>query len=452
MSFDQMIKDAREVAVKTLNEAHQIKDENPDVSKWDGAMHEQFTKGMAAFREKHAKVLDLEQRRKDHDDAADGKDYYAGSGGKPPKSGDRQTLDTKVPILTDKAIHERSPEEAAYRKRYNDALRRFCAGGPGMLTEKQKNEFFMANLVDGMSTEELALTGEVDSLGGFTVPEDFQAELIRDLAGFAVMRPISRVRTTGTDNAHFLILQSGSNPYTSGVLGHWRRQAFVAGGDAPPTQDQPRFGRERVPIHSWVPAVIELPVELIADSAIDLEAEIRGLLAETRALDEDAGFITGDGQNKPEGVLNGGISTVKSGVADGQSYDGLIDLRQALPAQYRSRPNTRFLMNSITYGAILKLRDGAGNLIVPPNTLPDNLWGTSIVVSEFMPDGAGSGTDNNHAIIYGDFSYYAIADRMDLRLTRLIERFAPNIGILAHARIGGQLLKTTPFRMQSVGT
>ena len=40
---------------------------------------------------------------------------------------------------------------------------------------------------------------------------------------------------------------------------------------------------------------------------------------------------------------------------------------------------------------------------------------------------------------------------MDMRIFRSTEKFFPNIGLLAYARIGGQPLKTNPFRAMNIG-
>ncbi len=138
------------------------------------------------------------------------------------------------------------------------------------------------------------------------------------------------------------------------------------------------------------------------------------------------------------------LTAVHSGVADALAFEGLIDLYSNLPAQYRR--NARWLMNSLTFGAILKMKDGVGQPIFPINQMPGTLWGKEVVFSEFMPDVAADA----YPIILGDFNYYGIADRMELRVQRLLERFAPNIGLLPSAREGGQPLRVNAFRKMKV--
>ncbi len=350
------------------------------------------------------------------------------------------------------------------KARHRDAFNRFLAFGPQQGLSREEQVAYVAgprqllgnnpeeDLSGLLPQEQHALVGTTDSLGGFLVPDEFMDELIKELPGFTVIRPLAKVQRTSRSSATFLtVAGSGNDAYSSGVSGSFRAEGWVVGGNNIPTQDQPRFGRERVPVHIWAPDVIEITMELMDDASVNLDAEVRSLLAETRGIDEDSAFIAGTGVGQPMGLLTevglGNITTVQSGAANAQTYDGLVNLYTALPAQYRSRAT--WLMNSTTLGLIMQLDNGAGsNHIFGANTVPTEFFGRPIVVSEFMPDGD---TDGNDAIIFGDFSYYAIADRMDMRIIRLTERFAPNIGLLAVARVGGQVLKTAPFRAQNVG-
>jgi len=355
-----------------------------------------------------------------------------------------------------------APQTTQARKNHVQAFRRFLTYGAGGLNRQEMSaylsgpqELLGANPQEALASmlphEQHALVGNVDSLGGFLVPDEFMAELVKELAGFTVVRPLARVRRTSRSSGTFLTVQgSGNTQYSSGVTGSFRSEGWVVGGAAPPTQDQPRFGRERVPVHIWAPDIIELTMELLDDSSVDLDVEIRTLLAETRASDEDSAFLNGTGVGMPLGLLQevslGNISVINSGAAGAQSYAGLVNLFTALPAQYRGRAD--WVMNSVTLGLIMAVEDTGNTLIFPVNQVPTQLFGRPLHVSEFLPDGD---TDGNDAILFGDFSFYGIVDRADMRIIRLVERFAPNIGILAVARVGGQTLKTAAFRAQNVG-
>jgi len=338
---------------------------------------------------------------------------------------------------------------------HTDAFARFMKYGERGLNTTEMRHFMGGNFTGqelmeaGLPQEHWAHVGTVDTLGGFLVPEEFMSELIKDLAGASVMRSMAKVRQTSRSVASFLtVAGSGNISYSSGVTGSFRSEGWVQGGNNIPTQNQPRFGKERVPVHIWSPDVIEITMELLEDAGINLESEVRDLLQETRRLDEDSAFILGNGVGMPRGIhfeaTSGNIATVNSQAAAAFTYDGLVDLWTELPAQYRG--NASYLMNSKALGEIALIQDTQNRPIFPTNEIPTQLFGSPIRVSEFMPDVAASAIP----VIYGDFSNYGIADRMDLRIIRLNERFAPNIGLLAVARVGGQMLRDQPFVSQTI--
>ena len=175
---------------------------------------------------------------------------------------------------------------------------------------------------------------------------------------------------------------------------------------------------------------------------------IAELIGETLALDEDASFIGGSGVNQPTGLRTGvgdfELTEVNSGDSSAITYDSLVDLHTRLASQYRMQAT--WLMNSLTLGAVMKLKDTQNDPIFPVNAIPDKLFGRPIEFSEFMPNIAA----NSNPMIFGAFMYYGIADRQELRVQRLTERFAPNIAILPTARVGGQTLRTAAFRKQKI--
>jgi len=296
-------------------------------------------------------------------------------------------------------------------------------------------------------TEAMALLTTQGDLGGFLVADELRSEILKDLPGFTVMRRICRVERTGAPALVFPTIQSATtlpNLYTTGYTGAWKQEGAIQDGAAPPVQNQPRFSQARIPVNLWQPDAVEITTTLLEDSDADVEGIIAEAIAEVRGLDEDAAFLNGTGVDRPLGLLQSGLAEINSTAAAALAYDGLIDMFTGLPAQYRQ--NAKWLMNSKSYGAILKLKDDQKQPLIPVNSLPNTLWGKGIEYLEFMPDVAA----NAFPIIFGDFRYYVVVDRQDLRVQRLTERFAPNIGLLPTARVGGQTARKAGFRVQKV--
>jgi HK97 family phage major capsid protein len=107
-------------------------------------------------------------------------------------------------------------------------------------------------------------------------------------------------------------------------------------------------------------------------------------------------------------------------------------------------------------GAILQLNTGSGGVYL----FPPNQWNATILNRPvvFLDSGmatatAAGGTTftaSDKPIIFGDFRRYILAQRRDLRIQRLVERFAPNVGFLPTSRIGGQVVLTDAFRVMTV--
>lgn len=366
----------------------------------------------------------------------------------------------QVAELNDRVGHFREPDEAQavphrgeasvvvrmepeqFRAAHREAYGAFIRGG-----ERAAVAVLERHKV-GPQERQALISGNAE-LGGFLVPEDTRKEILKDAAGFAVMRSICRVENTGSPALVFPTIQSATvdaTIYATGYTGAWKGESEVPMDDATPlpVQDQPRWGESRIPVKTWNPDAVVLSRELLDDAGANVESIVNEAIAETKGLDEDAGFLNGNGIKSPFGLTNAGVIAVNSGAASALTYGGLIDLFSNLPAQYRQQ--ARWLMNSKTYGAILKLADSQGMPIIPQNSLPDQLWQKPISFSEFLPDVAA----NAHPIYFGAFRYYVIADRQDLRIQRLVERFAPGVGLLPTARVGGKVSRLAAFRRLKV--
>lgn len=301
-----------------------------------------------------------------------------------------------------------------------------------------------------------ALLSSSDTLGGFLVPEDFRAEVLKADAGAAVLAPLCRTEPTSRDALVFPKVKPHASDVrrTSGFAGTWQQQGYVTGGTAPTVQNQPTFQRERIPVHSWQPDAVELSPELLEDSAANVEQIVAQAIGECLAFDKDDKILDGTGADEPEGVLQSGASTVNSQGATSIAIGGILGMYSELPSQYRGRAT--WIMASRTMGAILQLNTGTGGVyLFPPNQWNDTILGRPVRFVDYGMDtataaGGTTFTASDNPVIFGDFRRYIIAQRQDLRIQRLVERFAPNVGILATARLGGQVVLTDAFRIMTV--
>lgn len=308
-----------------------------------------------------------------------------------------------------------------------------------------------------------------DSLGGFLVSEDFRAQLIRALPGYTVVRRSgARVINTNKTSVKFPVVNraaTNTKQYTSDMIqgaSNWKQEALTTGGTARTTQSKPTFGMEEIPVHLWQPDPVEITAELLDDADIDLDGLFLDLIAETMGQDTDFAFLKGTGQGTPEGILNGGSATIQiasaatyatpnasavGGPDNGFQYQRWVNMFVGLAAQYRQ--GAVWYLNSDTFGRSLGLSGSDGHPLFPINAIPGTLLGRPMYFTEFLDTGATQST--NFPVIFGDPRYYVIAERRNLAIQRLVERFAPNIALQASSRIGGQVVLPEAFRIGTVG-
>lgn len=210
----------------------------------------------------------------------------------------------------------------------------------------------------------------------------------------------------------------------------------------------PQVERITIPLHE-LSALPKASQRLLDDAAFDIEGWLAGRIADKFVRAEAAAFISGNGNDKPRGLLDhpsvdnaswawGSLGYIATGSSAGfGSADTLIDLVYALGADYRA--NGTFVMNSKTAGVVRKLKDGDGRFLWSDSLAAGErarLLGYPVLVAEDMPD-IGEATT---PIAFGDFSKgYTVAERPDLRILRDPFSAKPHVLFYATKRVGGDV-------------
>lgn len=331
----------------------------------------------------------------------------------------------------------------------------------------------MAHLRENYPIEAKALSEGSDSAGGFTVPVDFQSQMIMKSAAYATIRPMATVIQTSRDVVVFPRIpytatatdDSGNKRFTSAVRMTW-------GGENPATSTTARvtdqtIGQVEVKVNTAISSQL-VSNDLLEDNAVDLATYLIDNTGEAFALGENAAFITGTGVAQPTGLITsaqlGTIGNTVSGTnaditTSGDSFSGLriVQMFYALPAQYRR--NASFLVSSKTMQQIESLVDGnkrplISSLIGGANIgigTPDMIKGRPVLVEEFMQD---YDTTGNYPILIGDFKGYTIVDRVQFSIQRYTELYVEtNFTLfLARKRVGGLVTHPWKFNFMKAST
>ena len=273
-----------------------------------------------------------------------------------------------------------------------------------------------------------ALQVGTDSEGGYLVPDEFERTLVEALEEQNIFRTLAHViQTSSGDRKIPVVASKGSASWVDEE------------GAIPESDDS--FGQVSIGAYK-LGTMIKVSEELLNDSVFDLEAYISREFARRIGNKEEEAFFTGDGTGKPLGVLaaTGGAEVgVTAAAAAAFTADEIFDLFYSLKAPYRR--SAVFVMNDASVKALRKLKDNNGQYLWQPSLTagaPDTLLNRPVYTSAFMPALAAGAK----SILFGDLSYYWVADRQGRSFRRLGELYAPTgqVGFLATQRVDGRLI------------
>ena len=298
----------------------------------------------------------------------------------------------------------------------------------GRASDEYRKAFW--NQMRGRVTQEVYNALQVGTLseGGYTVPDEFDRQLIEGLEDENIMRGLVHIIRTGSGEHKIPIVASHG-------IGSWveEEQQIPESDDA--------FSQVTLTAHKFA-TMIRISRELLNDSAFDLAAYIAHEFVRRAGAAEEQAILTGDGSHKPIGLLHDtlgaqtGITTASSTAI---TADELIDMQHSLKSGYRRK--ACWIMNDATISAIRKLKDGNSQYIWQPGIkegAPDMLFNQRVLMSNYMPlIGAG-----NKVILYGDYSYYWLAEREGRTLERLneLDAVTDQVGFKMTERLDGRLI------------
>jgi HK97 family phage major capsid protein len=310
------------------------------------------------------------------------------------------------------------PDDAELeRKAFNSFLRR---GWDGM--EDLERKVLSAGVGGSPSADGFAL-----------VPQNFLAEILKNLVQLSPMRQVARVQQV-----------SGGGPVLiprrlSTLSAAWVEE-LAQHATSEPTYDQVSVGLFEMRVTS------EISNQLLEDAAFDMSAELARDFAEQFAFLEGQAFVSGTGVGQPQGFLTSANFAVTTVVLNS---DNMIDLFHSVATPYANAG--AWLMNRFTMGQVRKLKASSGEYLWAESIAvddPPRILGRPVVEMPAMPN-PGSGSPATASVAFGDWSQaYRIFDRTNLEVLRDPYTRARNSIVAFHARrrVGGSLVKAEAVR------
>lgn len=276
----------------------------------------------------------------------------------------------------------------------------------------------------------------VDALGGYAVPFALDRKILSKVRDLNVMRRLCSSQSVSTPETYWNVDLGGTD---AGWVGELTPR---------PNTNVPQLARAGI---TWgeIYANPKASYRLLDDALFNVEAWYSQKVAETFADYEEEAFLTGNGTNKPKGLLAYDFVSTADASRDFGKFqkiesatltaDAIIDLYYSLRQVYRGN-NTAWLMNPSTIQALRKLKDGNQNYIWIDNIangMVGTLLGRPVYESRFMPDFSTAG---NKAILFGDFKKaYTIFDIHGLRIVRDVYTDKTSVQFYTSKRVGNMV-------------
>lgn len=329
-------------------------------------------------------------------------------------------------VVTRSVRPEATPE-------YRSAFMTYMRLGRSELTADERSILRHGYAVD--DAEERATTPQTvtTSAGGYLIPSEFQAELIRAMKAFGAIR----------ENATVFETDSGSQIAIPTVDDTSNKGRLISINTQVTTSDV-SFGQTLFDAYKYSSDQVLVPIELMEDSAFDMDGLVNSILAERLGRITEEHYTTGDGSGKPKGIVAASAQGTQGTTGQTTSIivDDLVDLYHSLDPAYRA--GASWMMNDATVKAIRKLKTGVSgdNTFIWQAGLtagaPDTILGHPVVVSPEMPVMAASAK----AILFGNLKRFRIRDVRGIRIVRMDERYADydQVGFVSFLRTDSDLV------------
>ena len=340
-----------------------------------------------------------------------------------------------------------SPSERNYRMAYTEYIRggesNLSTDNRRILTERRRAAE-LRDTVNGQEAGTQTISYTAGSAGGFLVPAGFVAEVNQRMKYFAPLLDGKSVDVIETETGSVLPFPVGDD--TSNV-------ATLISENTQVSEDDVTLQQVTLGAYKYTSGVIRVSMELLQDSAIDLDSYLSARFGERFGRAYEAAFTTGTGSNQPTGIVQaminrdcpiliGAGSSTNDGFGAAATTIGsndLVNLEHQVDPAYRV--NGTFMLSDNALKVIKTLLDKYGHPLWLPGLAygePSTIIGHPYVINQSLASVAAS----SNSVIFGDLKQFKIRRVKDMRILRLSERYADygQTGFVAFSRVDSNLV------------
>lgn len=282
---------------------------------------------------------------------------------------------------------------------------------------------------------------EGSAYGGYVITPNMQKIISTEIDNICFMRKICSVQSVASSSLEVI----DDTEFTT---------AWIGDSGTVDDTDASNLNKITIKAHELI-AQPKVTQKLLDDASINIEEWLAYQLAEQFAGKEEEAFLkgTGDSGNQPKGITtyNSEIELTESdtSVDGGISTKDIINLYYSLGEQYVGKAS--FVMPRSAISAIRMLKDEtSGMYLWQPALLggkEDTIMGCPVYQSPYMPDLSA----NSLSVIFGDFRFYQIVDRLGITILRDPYTAKPYVRFYTTKRVGGDVVRKEAFRMLKCG-
>jgi len=314
-------------------------------------------------------------------------------------------------------------------------------GAPTVKNAKESPSFIKAMLAwaqgdnpRGFKGNDLELKGawqgQTPDEGGYAVPDDFYNRIVeqRQELSFVRKAPVTRLVT----NHDRILIPTEATAGTKLVV-----TAEEAGYD----ENEPAFGHVALTVHKFT-KMIKVSEEMLDGDAVGLEAYISSVVARASAAAENYYCAIGTGTGMPQGIVAGATASgITTAAAAAITAAELISAMGTVESPYHNS-SSGFLMKGATKFYLQGLTGNNFQFINTP------AGGDFMGYPAYIAPDMDAITNDGKAVVFGDFSMYAFAEREGVTLSRNPYLYQANgqVGLFVKQRFGGAVLQTLAFK------
>lgn len=257
--------------------------------------------------------------------------------------------------------------------------------------------------------------------GDVIIPSSIASYIEKALAGRSgMLSVVNIIRTTTGGDLVIPTINDAAN----------RAEIVAEYGES--SEETVTFSSVTLKAHTYRTPIVPISLELLQDSAFNLEQFIGELLADRYVAGLTEDFTNGSGTDMPQGIVTAAKKVTPAG--EGIIYDDMLALRKGVGSQYLA--NASYMMNTATECDLMLMKDGNDRPLWLPSMrdgAPATILGRPVVINDRM-----KGSD----IVFGDLKKYDARIVKDFTVSVLRELYAKylSVGVMGFGRADGKLI------------